>query len=134
MSDPEPVTGRPVLQGDWRVGVWSARCPNRERASLAQQPGTGSRGAKTSRETSSPALATYERAAVGTLRLSVVEEWQESPYKASGHRGNQTQADDPWPLARKHPSKSRTVPTSTATHVSHAVVKSVDGMLVNRVL
>jgi hypothetical protein len=55
--------------------------PTRERASLAQQPGPVRPCNKP--ETSSPALATYDRRQWELYRLSVVEEWQESPRKAA---------------------------------------------------
>ena len=55
--------------------------PSRERGSLAQSPETDA--PSRSQETSSPALATYDRAAMGTLPAQRVEEWPESSHKAA---------------------------------------------------
>ena len=69
--------------------------PTRERESLAQRSDLDARAAKP--ETSSPALATYDRAAMGILPAGRSGSVAGIASQGSGCRGDQAQADGPGP-------------------------------------
>jgi hypothetical protein len=69
--------------------------PSREREFLAQLFGCASSEQKP--EISSPALATYDRAAMGTLPTQRGGGMAGIAPQDSGYRGDQVQADDPGP-------------------------------------